>query len=131
MARIYLASSWRNARQPSLVRALRDAGHEVYDFHNPPNGLNGGSHWADTGALLWAVERQGLEWCDTCVLSLPCGRKAHLELGSAEGRGKRTIILAAEGHRHPTLNPADEEPDRMYLFADGLVADVDELLGAL
>ena len=30
--KIYLASSWRNERQPELVRTLRQAGHEVYDF---------------------------------------------------------------------------------------------------
>jgi hypothetical protein len=33
--KIYLASSWRNERQPELVRILREAGHEVYDFRNP------------------------------------------------------------------------------------------------
>jgi hypothetical protein len=32
MARIYLASSWRNPYQPELVQKLRDDGHAVYDF---------------------------------------------------------------------------------------------------
>lgn len=32
---IYVASSWRCARQPAVVAALRAAGHEVYDFKNP------------------------------------------------------------------------------------------------
>lgn len=35
MARIYLASSWRNARQPVIVDTLRRNGHAVYDFRNP------------------------------------------------------------------------------------------------
>lgn len=29
---IYVASSWRNTYYPEVVQALRDAGHEVYDF---------------------------------------------------------------------------------------------------
>ena len=32
---IYVASSWRNTYYPEVVQALRDAGHEVYDFRNP------------------------------------------------------------------------------------------------
>ena len=37
--KIYVASSWRNREQPSVVKALREAGHEVYDFRNPaPDG---------------------------------------------------------------------------------------------
>ena len=34
-ARIYLATSWRNEHQPRILALLREAGHEVYDFHNP------------------------------------------------------------------------------------------------
>ena len=34
MARIYVASSWRDPYQPEVVAALREAGHEVYDFRN-------------------------------------------------------------------------------------------------
>ena len=35
MARIYVASSWRNKYFPEVVDALRAAGHQVYDFRNP------------------------------------------------------------------------------------------------
>ena len=35
MARIYVASSWRNVYYPEVVTRLREAGHEVYDFRNP------------------------------------------------------------------------------------------------
>lgn len=38
MAKIYVASSWRNQHYPEVVRRLREAGHEVYDFRNPPHG---------------------------------------------------------------------------------------------
>ena len=35
---IYVASSWRNTYYPEVVTALREAGHDVYDFRNPPSG---------------------------------------------------------------------------------------------
>ena len=35
MAKIYVASSWRNVFQQDVVNILRDLGHEVYDFKNP------------------------------------------------------------------------------------------------
>ena len=41
MARIYVASSWRNKYQPEVVTALRKAGHEVYDFRNPKDNPGG------------------------------------------------------------------------------------------
>lgn len=46
MAKIYVASSWRNVFQQDVVNILRDLGHEVYDFKNPPHG-NGGFKWSD------------------------------------------------------------------------------------
>lgn len=46
MAKIYVASSWRNPFQQEVVNILRDLGHEVYDFKNPPHG-NGGFQWSD------------------------------------------------------------------------------------
>lgn len=44
--RIYVASSWRNSRQPEVVRALREVGHHVYDFRNPSKGDTGFA-WSD------------------------------------------------------------------------------------
>lgn len=41
MAKIYVASSWRNKYYSEVVDTLRAAGHEVYDFRNPPHGGNG------------------------------------------------------------------------------------------
>ena len=37
--KIYVASSWRNVFYPDVVSALREAGHEVYDFRNPKDSL--------------------------------------------------------------------------------------------
>lgn len=43
---LYIASSWRNIYYPEVVTALRAAGHEVYDFRNPPSG-DPGFHCTD------------------------------------------------------------------------------------
>ncbi len=39
--KIYVASSWRNVHYEGVVKALREAGHDVYDFRNPPSGDEG------------------------------------------------------------------------------------------
>jgi len=110
--RIYVASSWRNPFQPYVVSTLRSEGHEVYDFRNPTEGDNG-FHWReiDGGWQEWSSERyvaalshpvaeagfkkdrDALDWCEACVLVLPCGRSAHLELGYAIGQKKPSAIL--------------------------------------
>ena len=58
MAKIYVASSWRNKYFPEVVIALREAGHEVYDFRNPPHGGNG-FRWTDIdeNVLSWNFEQ--------------------------------------------------------------------------
>ena len=141
MRKIYLASSWRNPNQPKAVEMLREAGHKVYDFRNPPSGSPGFA-WSpiDPDWLSWSPERfakelenpialrgfefdkQGLDWCDTCVLLLPCGRSAHLEAGWAIGRGKPTLIILSENQF---------EPELMYLLADGVVPSIDHMLEGL
>ena len=140
MARIYVASSWRNQYYPAVVEALRQAGHEVYDFRNPPHGGNG-FRWTDIDpeALDWdfdqyaeglqhpLAERQfqadmdALGWADTCVLILPCGRSAHTEAGWMSGAGKRVFVLI----------PEKLEPELMYKLFDGVVGSVEELLEIL
>ena len=58
MAKIYIASSWRNAFYTDVVTKLREAGHDVYDFRNPPHG-KGGFHWSDVDPNFqnWTVEQ--------------------------------------------------------------------------
>ena len=41
MAKIYVASSWKNPYQPQVVNKLREQGHQVFDFRNPPDGKGG------------------------------------------------------------------------------------------
>ena len=64
-----------------------------------------------------------MEWADTCVMLLPCGRSAHLEAGYMKGRGKRLIIFYA--------NNAREEPDLMYLLADHIAIGAADLRAVL
>ena len=141
MARIYVASSWRNPHQPGVVEVLRQNGHAVYDFRNPPTGVPGFA-WSeiDPDWQAWTASRyrdlllthpvasrgfvtdlRGMQWADTCVLVLPCGRSAHLEAGWFAGQGKRCIILTRDG----------EEPELMALLATDICVSVDEVLVAL
>lgn len=137
--RIYLASSWRNPYQPEILQALRAAGHEVYDFRNPAPG-NTGFAWSeiDPDWLNWTPEKfaellathpvaadgfsfdkGALEWCDTCILALPCGRSAHLELGYAAGQGKDTYVL---------LHEDKFEPELMYLLNTAFSTSIEQII---
>lgn len=140
MARVYVASSWRNQYFPEVVKRLREAGHEVYDFRNPPHG-GAGFHWTDIdpNAPDWTyaqyaeglhhplAERQfqadidALTWADTCVLVLPCGRSAHTEAGWMAGAGKRVLAYI----------PEMVEPELMYKLFAGVAGSLDELVGIL
>lgn len=134
--RIYVASSWRNKHQQGVVSALRDLGHDVYDFRNPAPGDHGFA-WSsiDQEWLAWSPEafrsaldhpiaRAGfrldmdaLNWCDACLCVLPCGRSAHLELGWACGAGKRTAILI----------PEPQEPELMYRMLGAVCVNMDDV----
>jgi hypothetical protein len=141
MARIYAASSWRNPLQPSVVKSLRGAGHEVYDFRNPFNGRPGFA-WSEidpewqgwsaaryrellttspTAAAGYVNDLRAMEWADTCVLILPSGRSAHLEAGWFTGRGKRCMILTRDG----------EEPELMALLATDICISLEEVVERL
>lgn len=140
MAKIYVASSWRNEFYPEVIKRLEEKGHDVYDFRNPPHGGEG-FHWTDVdpNAMKWTfeefaeglkhplAERQfnadifAMEWADTCVLVLPCGRSAHTEAGWMAGAGKRVIVYI----------PEMQEPELMYKLFTTVVGDIDQLLHAL
>ena len=140
MSKIYVASSWRNPYYPAVVERLRQEGHEVYDFRNPPHG-GAGFHWTDIdpNAPEWTfseyaeglrhplAERQfqadidALTWADTGVLVLPSGRSAHTEAGWMAGAGKRVLVYI----------PEMVEPELMYKLFDGVFATLDTLASAL
>lgn len=139
--KIYLASSWRNPDQPAAVAALRSAGHDVYDFRNPPGGIPNGFRWSelDPNWEKWSATNyreklklplaqqgfnsdfNGMKWADTGILLLPCGRSAHLELGWMAGAGKRTIIWTRDG----------QEPELMALLASEICVSLQEVIAAL
>lgn len=133
--RLYLASSWRNKRYPAVLRALRDAGHEVYDFRQSGTAF----HWRDIDPdwKTWSPEKltailkinpsaqlgfrtdfNAMQRAEAMVLVDPCGRSAHLELGWAAGAGKPTAILLAGG----------DEPELMYNLAGVLCTTVDQII---
>ena len=140
MARIYVASSWRNQYYPAVVSRLREAGHEVYDFRNPPHG-GAGFHWTDIdqNAPNWTfneyekgldhplaqrqfnADKKALEWADTCVLVLPCGRSAHTEAGWMSGAGRKVIVYI----------PEMQEPELMYKLFTAVVGDLDSLISTI
>ena len=135
--KVYVASSWRNEFYPKVVRRLREAGHEVYDFRNPPSG-DEGFKWSGVSEdyMEWSPQQyrdmlqhpkavrqfkndiEAMEACDTCVLVLPCGRSAHTEAGWFAGRGKMTIAYI----------PERQEPELMYKLFDAVVSSIEEAL---
>lgn len=137
--RVYVASSWRNEHQPDVVKALREAGHGVYDFRNPGPG-DQGFHWSwiDPDWQQWTPQEfranlnhdialngygkdwAAMEWADACVMVMPCGRSAHIEAGYFVGAKKRLVILLSDG-----------EPELMYNMADYIALDIEEAVAAL
>lgn len=144
--RIYVASSWRNPHYPEVVRALRDAGHDVYDFRENAFRWSelGLGETCGPGALArglddprarehFKLDSTAMESADTCVLVLPAGRSAHLEAGWFAGRDRSlvgfttTVLVYAPG--------VDITPELMYLLAgepsDWLVTDLAYLVHLL
>lgn len=140
MRKIYVASSWRNDYQEDVVKALREAGHEVYDFKNPSEDNHGfkwsdidenWKNWSEQG-FIKALEHpiaiagfksdfDAMKWADTCVMVMPCGRSAHLEAGYFTGAGKKLIILLLE----------NKEPELMYKMADYVIRSIEGTVIAL
>jgi len=133
--KIYVASSWRNQYQPRVVELLRELGHEVYDFRNPPN--RSGFAWSqiDSNWESWTTEEyknalqtpiaiagfnsdfDGMKWADCCVMVLPCGRSANTEAGWMKGSGRRVFVYS----------PERQEPELMYKIYDGILVGEDDI----
>lgn len=136
---IYVASSWRNDIQPTVVEFLRALGHVVYDFKNPEEGDHG-FHWSDIGknwqewtfreyttALKSPIAVDGfnkdftaMQGSEACVLVLPCGRSAHLEAGWFVGQPRKKLYIYKP-------EPIAVEPELMYKMADGITDSLHEL----
>lgn len=135
--KIYVASSWRNEHQQTLVNELRLLGYDVYDFKHPQG--EAGFKWSniDENWQDWTMEQyreklkndyaqfgfnrdfDAMKAADVCVLCLPCGRSAHLEAGWMKGAGKRVIAY---------IHPGDKiEPELMYSLLDGIALNIQEV----
>ena len=132
MAKVYVASSWRNEYQQQVVERLRAVGAEVYDFKHPNGGK--GFSWSDVDPdwKNWDVKTyvDGLEHkmavegfkrdfeamkkADICVLVLPCGRSAHAEAGWMAGARKTVIAYI------PKLEEAELMYNLFYAVTDSL-----------
>lgn len=126
MTKIYVASSWKNRLQPSIVMICRMLGFQVYDFTNPapndtgfswkeidPQYKNGDLIDIDTyKKLLNSKEAErgyqnditALKECDICLFVLPAGRSASWEFGYACAGNKRCAVIWFDSH----------EPDLMF-----------------
>lgn len=137
--KIYLASSRRNAHFKPTLLALREAGHEVYDFTDPPfaGGTDAPDVWVnDYQGTVWgrgteaaehfAKDLAAMRWADAIVLVLPAGKSAHLELGWAAGAGKLAICHLPQ--LHPSILP---EPELMYRLGTSYTVGMPDLLREL
>ena len=129
--KVYVASSWNNEVYPEVVEALRQAGHDVYDFRHQgvsdpdPAEMTFGKllNYLDEPKIraIFKNDMDALKDSDAVVCVLPCGRSAHLELGYGIGAGKRTVLLWHDG----------DAPDVMHKAVDAIVFSVDEIPEAL
>ena len=129
--RIYIASSWKNQQTViSLARLLEDEGFNVDAFCRATD-TRYAFHWSelvDSGDDLknydaiemladprtqraYTEDKKWLDWADTVIMLMPCGRSSHLEAGYAKGQGKRLYIYGEF---------RKGEFEVMYGFADGL-----------
>ena len=140
MARIYVASSWRNDNQQQIVNLIRSHGHQVYDFRHPndtPNNYRWDEidpewkKWDITqymSALSHPIAEVGfnnglkaMTDADICVLLLPCGKSAHAQAGFMAGQGKKVVAAMMQ----------PQEAELMYKLFDKVVTTPKELIAYL
>lgn len=133
--KIYVASSWRNQKHQEIVKVLREFGHDVYDFKNPPGRTGFSWSQVDPNWKTWTPDQyiaalespisqagfdsdfNAMKAADVCVLVLPCGRSAHTEAGWMSGVGKRVVVYMEQL----------EEAELMYKIYDGIATSVEEV----
>lgn len=136
---IYVASSWRNESQQSVINELRKLGYDVYDFKNPKEG-DSGFHWSeiDPNWKNWnptayrnnlnhpiaikgyMQDYRAMQKADIFIGVQPFGRSASFEMGWAAGQGKHTILLLSSG-----------EPELMVNMFDYICCSMQEVINAL
>jgi len=134
---IYLIGSLRNPEVPLYAKALREAGHEVFDDWFAA-GPEADDYWRDyeiqrghsfiqaldgyAANHVFEFDKHHINRADAAVLVLPAGKSGHLELGYAIGLGKLGYIL---------LDNNPERYDVMYRFATKVVPSIEELIQCL
>ena len=148
MAKIYLASSWKRKETVSVMHdILVKRGHEADSFCRTDskrvsfnwdelveimynegidirsaNAIRMVDHWRVKEAF--KEDKKYIDWADTLIMLMPCGRSAHLEAGYAAGTGKKLYIIGG-------FEPGEFEV--MYGFGDGMYEynDIHKLLETL
>ncbi len=129
--KIYIASSWKNQEAVFwLANSLENYGFEVDAFCRSTD-KRFAFHWSemvddeidllkyDALSFLndakvqraYNEDKKWLDWADTVIMLMPCGRSSHLEGGYGKGQGKH-LFLFGEFPKG--------EFDVMYALADGL-----------
>lgn len=126
MAKIYVASSWKNEHHERVVWMLENMGHIVYDFRksNKPicshiknyewttevymNKLE--SKHADE---LYASNLEAINNADICIVVPPCGKSSHSIAGYMAGKGKKVYVYFPDGRI--------QEPELMYKMYSGII----------
>lgn len=135
MAKIYVASSWRNEYQTEVVKILRENLHAVYDFRHE------GFSWSSVSKTWtkWTVDQyiraldsfpavngfkrdmKAIDWCEVCVYVMPFGQSASMKLGYAKGTGKFCVVYI----------PKLEKIDLMVKMAHVITKSMTEVLDAI
>lgn len=135
--KLYLIGSMRNPKVPKLGIELRKHGYDVFDDWHC-SGPEADDFWqayekergrsykealaGEHARNVFEFDQHHIDASDALVLVMPAGKSAHMELGYARGKGKKTYVLF------------EEEPERfdiMYRFATAVCFSVEELLEEL
>jgi len=95
--KLYIASSWKCENYLKVLAAIREAGHDAYDFRDPATGGGFSWPWIDSGYKDWTFRQyrdalqhhvakkaflndfNAMSNADACVVVQPCGVSAHVE----------------------------------------------------
>lgn len=151
MTNIYVASSWRNPRQPEVVQTLRDTGYECYDFRNPAEGSVGFS-WRQTKdgrtpSITEGIKMKGSDWEQSDeflkMLEHPRAQEGFSNDYAAMCRADVIVMVLPCGKsahlelgwaagrvdkRTAILLEDPVEPELMYLCADYLAPTLESLI---
>ena len=110
--KIYIASSWKNQKEVlALTKRLECEGFEVDAFCRTTDKRYS-FHWSELvdseldllkydaitfikdpmAQRAFKEDKKWLDWSDTVIMLMPCGRSSHLEGGYAKGKDKLLYI---------------------------------------